>query len=401
MVAYAFVSSNDFFLLSDIAASEDWRAHDAELHAIVKRRAADDAAELRCLRELERARVWEKVGDPNMAAYLERVCGYSPRVAYDRMRVARALGELPTMNKALADGFLLYSMVRELTRVAAWETEEEWVEKALGRSLREVEQMVRGRKKGDRPSAPSRAENIRHVIELEVGAESYALFRQAMKAAKDESGERMNDDRALAIVSRRALQQIGDGPRDHVAHMKCDDCGRVFQDGDGATVEIPNAAFETAECAGDHVDGDGTITRHIPEATRRAVRMRDHGRCQVPWCRSMGDTHVHHVRGFARGGSHAKDNLITMCWSHHRDLHDGKLQLTFENGVARFERVDSVPANDIAPSIVERAELALVGMGFKKPEARSFVEMAIARGGKTMTLNELVRESLRASPAPK
>ena len=48
--------------------------------------------------------------------------------------------------------------------------------------------------------------------------------------------------------------------------------------------------------------------------------------------------------------------------------------------------------------MIETAIRALVGMGFKKFEAQSFVETAIARAGKSMTLNELVREALRSSP---
>jgi hypothetical protein len=40
-------------------------------------------------------------------------------------------------------------------------------------------------------------------------------------------------------------------------------------------------------------------------------------------------------------------------------------------------------------------------MGFTKSEAQSFVETAIAHGGKTATLNDLVREALRHSPMPK
>ena len=48
--------------------------------------------------------------------------------------------------------------------------------------------------------------------------------------------------------------------------------------------------------------------------------------------------------------------------------------------------------------MTETAIRALVGMGFKKPEAQSFVETATAHGGKSMTLNDLVREALKRSP---
>jgi hypothetical protein len=39
-------------------------------------------------------------------------------------------------------------------------------------------------------------------------------------------------------------------------------------------------------------------------------------------------------------------------------------------------------------------------MGFKRNEATSFVEAAIAPGGKNLTLKELLREALRCVPSP-
>jgi hypothetical protein len=373
----------------------------ARLQASGRRRGELDAQDARDLREAERLRIWREVGEPNMLAYVERVLGYGPRCAYDRMRVARELGELLCIEHALANGELFYSMARELTRVATWETEEAWLAAVAGKGLREVERMVSGRAKGDLPGAPSKPENVRHVLTFEVSAETHALFRQARKALKEETGEQLDDDRFLALLARRALQPgNGDGPRHQIAITKSDD--GAFQDGGGEVFEISAGALETAECTGDRIDADGKITRHIPEATRRAVRRRDHDRCRVPWCRSMGDLHDHHIEHFATGGGHAKDNLITLCWSHHRDLHDGKLTLAFENGEAKFRRVareEVAPAND-NPSIVPQAIAALVGMGFRKPEATSFVEAAIAPGGKTLTLKELLREALRRVTSP-
>jgi hypothetical protein len=336
-----------------------------------------------------------------MLAYIERVLGYGPRSAYDRMRVARELGALPLVEAALERGEIFYSLARELARVAVWETERSWLDAVQGKSLREVESMTSGRTKGDLPGAPSRSENVRHVLRFEVSAETYALFRQAGRAMKEETGEPLDDDRLLALLARRALQPASaSGPRDQIAKMKCEDCNRAFQDGGGAVVEITKQALETAECSGDHIDTGGRIARHIPEATRRAVRRRDHDRCRVPWCRSTGDLHEHHIEHFAKGGDHGKDNLITLCWNHHRDLHDGKLRLEVENGQAKFSRREPAPANDTRsqPSIVPQAIAALVGMGFRKPEATSFVEAAIAPGSKELTLKELLREALRRTP---
>ena len=102
-------------------------------------------------------------------------------------------------------------------------------------------------------------------------------------------------------------------------------------------------------------------------------------------------------------GERLDDNgfMAAMCWHHHTAIHEGKLRLTIENGEVKFERIEPVPlpANETQPpSMTEIAVRALVGMGFKKSEAQSFVETAIAHVGKAATVSEIVREALKRSP---
>jgi len=292
-------------------------------------------------------------------------------------------------------------VVRELTRVAIWETEEEWLARAMDRPLREVEQMVSGRERGDLPDAPSRPENVRHVLRHEVSAETFALFRQARNALQDEMGEALDDDGFLALLAERALES-GDGqsPRRQVALNVCVECKRGWQDGAGVVVELDENTLQRIECDADRVDSEGRITRHIPEPTRRMVLRRDHNRCRVPGCRSSRNLDVHHVVEFAHGGSHEAANLVTICSGHHRAIHEGRLTLTMENGEPKFERFAPRPAANDASSVTETAQRALIGLGFKKSEAQSFVESAIAHVGKTATVQELVHEALKRSPIP-
>lgn len=94
----------------------DWRTVDRTLRAIRRSRAALDAEEARWLREAEALQIWLPLGMVSALDYLERVLGYAPRTAQDRLRVARALGDLPRLTTALAGGELAYSAVRERAR---------------------------------------------------------------------------------------------------------------------------------------------------------------------------------------------------------------------------------------------------------------------------------------------
>jgi len=90
----------------DHARRLDWRMVDRALRGIAQRRAALDAEEARWLREAERLRIWRPLGMVSAVDYLERVLGYTPHAANERLRVARALGDLPVLTDAFARGVL-------------------------------------------------------------------------------------------------------------------------------------------------------------------------------------------------------------------------------------------------------------------------------------------------------
>src|SRR5512143_1442402 len=135
-------------------AEPRWRVVDRALREISVRRAALDADEARWLREAEALQIWRPLGMVSALDYLERVLGYAPRTAQDRLRVARALGTLPQLSSALSGGELAFSAVRELTRVATPATEASWVAAAAGKNLRQVEDLVAGHRPGDLPEDP-------------------------------------------------------------------------------------------------------------------------------------------------------------------------------------------------------------------------------------------------------
>ena len=79
-------------------AKPDWRAVDRALREIAIRRGLLDGEEARWLREAEAVQIWKPLGMVSMIDYLERVLGNGPRTGQERMRVARALGDLPPRN---------------------------------------------------------------------------------------------------------------------------------------------------------------------------------------------------------------------------------------------------------------------------------------------------------------
>jgi hypothetical protein len=124
------------------------------------------------------AHVHLHLGFASFAEYIERLFGYSPRWTEERLRVAESLETLPHLQHALHDGSVPWSTVRELIRVATPKSENAWLEASRGRTLRQVEQLVAGHKPGDQPDAPSDPSLRRHVLRMDVTAETFATFRE-------------------------------------------------------------------------------------------------------------------------------------------------------------------------------------------------------------------------------
>ena len=265
------------------------------LKRIVKARGALDAQEAEALREAQRLKLWRHYGHSSLLEYMELEMGYTPRAALERLRVANAIEELPVIAEALTQGDLSFSAARELTRVATPETEATWIEAAADKNVREVEDLVSGHERGDRPTDPVNPALRKRVLRYEVSAETVALVQQAKQILEREMGERLDDDQLMRTFARIVIDGAVGPERTHapyqIAVSTCPDCKRSWQDGAGLTIEMSPPKIEVALCDAQHigvVDGDERVRAKsdIPPALRRKVLARDHHTCRVPGCRS-------------------------------------------------------------------------------------------------------------------
>ena len=79
---------------------------------------AANARFLALIAELDRRRGWAEWGVKSCAHWLNWKCGIGLGAAREKVRVARALEELPRIAAAMAEGRLSYFKAREMTRVA-------------------------------------------------------------------------------------------------------------------------------------------------------------------------------------------------------------------------------------------------------------------------------------------
>lgn len=398
-----------------------WDEIDRRLRDLAARRAGLDLEEARWLLVARREALHRHLGFATLEEYMERVLGYGPHAAAERLRTAQALVELPAIRAALGAGSLPYSAVRELTRVATASTEESWLAAAAGKSLRELEPMVAGRRKGDLPGTPAQPGERRARISFELSGETLALLRDARNALSDATGERLGDDALIATVCRLALAALADdggatgarAPASYqVALTVCERCDRGWQDGAGVPVEVAADVVERARCDAQHVGRiDAAVperaTQDVPPAVRRLVWRRDHGRCVVPGCRASRYLELHHIQPRSHGGDHTADNLCLACFAHHQAAHAGRLVIggTPSTGLT-FAHADGRPygtpprslaagGDGPAPALIEQAEQVVRSTGYAASAARAAVAAAASHVGPGATLEDVVRAAFR------
>jgi hypothetical protein len=217
-------------------------------------------------------------------------------------------------------------------------TEAAWRETAVGKNLRQIEELVAEHQPGDNPDDPGDPEIRTRVVRFELSAETFAVLRQARQVLDEEHGSHLSDDELVAALSGAVLDGSAAAEptgraKFQIAVTLCERCGQGWQHGAGAKLAIDRATVERASCDAQHIgslDGDAPERAHqdVPPSVARLVWRRDGGRCRVPGCRSARNLEIHHLVHRTDGGSHEPENLILACGSCHMAHHRGTLTIS-------------------------------------------------------------------------
>jgi 5-methylcytosine-specific restriction endonuclease McrA len=357
-----------------------------------------DAATARLLdliREFDARGGWNN-GFRSCAAWLSWRVGFAPGAAREHVRVARALGTLPLLAKALARGELSYAKVRELTRVATPETEEQLLAVGRAGTAEHVERIVRGWRRVDakaeaQEATRQHAGRALHVYQDEDGtvtirgrltAEVGAVLVKALDAAREALYQRRREEApegdaptmaqqqadALALLAETALHHGIDpgtpGERYqvvvHVDATVLADAGQPGRSQLEDGMRVPAGTSQRLACDATRVvmrhEADGRVTevgartRTIPPAIRRALHHRDGG-CRFPGCGARFGQ-GHHIHHWAQGGPTTLSNLALLCRRHHRAVHEEGYQLERQpDGTLQFRRPDGRVIPEVPPAL--------------------------------------------------
>jgi hypothetical protein len=319
------------------------------------------------LREFDASAGWNN-GFLSCAHWLSWRTGIDPGAAREKVRVARALTELPRVSAAMHRGEVSYAKVRALTRVATPENEAQLLDVAYAGTAAHVERVVRAWRRCDSVQA-AREADCRHlhrelhtwidddgmvvvhgrltpelgaVVQRALLAATDRLFRESSAAASGETiieevtpAQRRAD--ALGLLAECALaanldsgtagdryqvvlhvEAAADSATSH-AVLELQDHSVDVSAETSRRIACDVSVMSMHHAPGGSVLDVGRKARSIPPALRRA----------------------HHLRHWMDGGATSLDNLILLCRRHHWSVHEGRVAVTRNgNGCAVFHRTD-------------------------------------------------------------
>jgi hypothetical protein len=124
---------------------------EAEITTLAGHLAAAECRWLLMVAEFDRRKGYEQWGCWCASQWLGWKCGLADRAAQEKVRVGRALDDLPAITEAFAKGELSYSQVRALTRVAEPATEADLLMIAGHATAAQLERLVRSYRGGVAP----------------------------------------------------------------------------------------------------------------------------------------------------------------------------------------------------------------------------------------------------------
>jgi hypothetical protein len=310
----------------------------ARLAALLRNERVAAAEFLEALADFDRRRLWADLGHAGLFSYLHRDLGLSLGAAQYKKTTVELIQSFPEVLDALRDGRLCQTVVCELAKVLTPGNRAVILPQFFGRSRREAAALaaeiaprqdaprrtvVTATKAVPPPPAATTSPPVDAARFALQPAEVHGEPRTATRAERippprDEVVPLDADRRRMHVtVSRRLIEKL-EAARDALSHP-----GASFEEivEVGLDLVLDRHARRRGVVEKPAAARRSTQTDAIPAHVKRAVWLRDRGRCQAPLasggiCGSTYQVELHHRDAKARGGPATVDNLECRCKPH-------------------------------------------------------------------------------------
>jgi hypothetical protein len=323
--------------------------------------------------EMDRREIWRDSGARDMAHWLAMRQGISQWKARRWIAAAHALEHLSDLARAFSTGELGIDKVVELARFASFESEAGLIRWATFVSCaavrRRADLEVRRAIDDVRDAERARFLNWWYLddgnrlgLEAELPAAHGAVVASALQRVSETlpvmpgeedpiCAEARRADALVALCSNRLADDADPDRATVVVHARLGDLAATrgsaeIQDGGRIHPETARRLLCDGRVQTVLEDQDGEPLRlgrlsRVPSASMtRLLRYRD-VECRFPGCGARRFTQAHHIVWWGEGGATDLDNLVLVCFFHHRLVHEhGWTVRRDEGGSLRWIRPD-------------------------------------------------------------
>ena len=349
----------------------------AATHALVRKSCGVEADLLLHLAEIDARKLYLERPSPSMFAFCVDELGFSDDAAYYRITVARAAQRFPILIDAVRSGQIHLAGLRVLVPHLTEENHLSVLAEAVGRTKREIDEIAA--RLSPRPPVAAMVRKVAQTGPIfsttSIRDAAFALPPQPGPAAAGSSveagmapAEQTDFSAASALLPRSAANRAIVAPLSPDTYKVQFTSSKAFKeklrraqdllrhripDGNIATVmetaldllieQVTKERFAVgrkprskpaapaapaddappAESDAPKPPPELVVSRHIPDAIKRAVYERDGGRCtfadhQGNRCPETGGLEFDHMDGFAVTGKHDVDRIRLLCRPHNQ-----------------------------------------------------------------------------------
>jgi 5-methylcytosine-specific restriction endonuclease McrA len=260
-----------------------------------------EGALLEIILKVDDRKVFRELGYPSLFAYVVGALKLTEAQAYQFIGVARKSREVPELKEAIHQGSLNVSTARRIVSVITPENQKSWIDKATSLPQKKLEMEV-----AKENPTPEVREKLKPIAEARL--EMRTGISQALSTKLARIRDLLSQKRGKAASMEEALEAMAE------CYLEKND-----------PVRRAERALSLRRVSKKQKPTTQGARRSLEARVKHQVILRDQYQCAYEdkngRCQQKRWLDVHHRRPVSQGGTDSFQNLVTLCFHHHKKAH--------------------------------------------------------------------------------
>ena len=253
---------------------------------------------------------------PSLFSYCVKEIGLTEAETCNFLALYKKSKEIPALTEAIQSGEVSVSKLRHICPVINAENQNHWIEKAKTETNKNlIDEVAKTSPYTKRKTVVKPTGEGMKRLSIDVSPEFMQKLLRLQEVLKDSDITRVLEVAIDDTLEKRDPVKKADGAEERAkkkeASQKTEDQAEVNQE--SAPSEKLSVSRQTRKA--------------LPKHLVHAIHRRDRGQCcyygmRNSRCDSKYRVEIHHIEPISRGGKDEYENLVTLCYDHHKLIHE-------------------------------------------------------------------------------